>query len=825
MEKFHIFPLFLLYFLSLLLFSSAYTPRNKYFINCGSKTNVTVNGRNFVGDSNSSSLSFFVGPSSTVSDTNSSTNNSLYQTARIFTNSSLYEFDIIDKGNYYLRIHFFPFVSGRTNLADALFDVSASDFYLLSNFALQNNSNSPVIKEFLLTINGSKFSIHFTPHKNSFAFVSAIEVFLAPPNFTMDGFPHVTPIGENGTYYGVPSQVLHTIHRVNVGGPKTNDTLWRNWIPDDEYLLSAGSAKTCATHNGTLNYDVIGGTNYSAPDLVYKTCKELNLTVNKGSNSSNITWQFGVSKSSRHMVRLHFCDIISKDPYLLKFNLYIYSYFSQMIYPYEKTDQVAAPFYWDFVVDSDNSGYMNISVGAREDSITKTAYLNGVEIMEFIKQSDFVHIPVNRKKLIFVVVGTVCGVTFIFILVVLFLLKRMRAKHVDGVGSKPEVHLGKGSTNASLVRNLNLKLKMPLLEVQGATHNFDSKRLVGEGGFGKVYEGSLQNGMKVAVKRSDSKHGQGLPEFKTEILVLSRIRHRHLVSLIGYCDEGSEMILVYEFMEKGSLREHLYDSNENSSQRSAKRPTLTWKQRLEICIGAAKGLHYLHTCLHGGIIHRDVKSTNILLNEHYVAKVADFGLSRSGPDDPEHFSVGIKGSFGYVDPEYFRSFQFTDKSDVYSFGVVLLEVLCARPAILDSPKREEVNLAEWGMLWQKKGGQLEKIMDPLLVGDINPDSLRKFGETAVGCLKENGAERPTMLDVLWDLEYALQLQKTAVQGVPNGDSTTNAILELHLTQNLGLLPEIILDEGGVECNEEPLRVDNGSDISGVFSQIEIDGAR
>ncbi|KAK4579280.1 hypothetical protein RGQ29_029094 [Quercus rubra] len=824
MEKFHLFPLFLLYFLSLLLFSSAYTLQNKYFINCGSKSNITVNGRNFVGDSNSGSLSFSVGPSSTVSVTNSSTNMSLYQTARIFTNSSLYEFDIIDKGNYYVRIHFFPFVSGRTNLADALFDVSASDFYLLSNFALQNNSNSPVIEEFLLTINGSKFSIQFTPHKNSFAFVSAVEVFLAPPNFTTYGFPHVTPMGENGSYYGKASQVFHTIHRVNVGGPQTNDTLWRNWIPDDEYLLSAGSAKTCATYNGTLLYDNPGGTNYSAPDLVYKTCKKLNPTDNMGSNSSKITWQFGVSKRSRHMVRLHFCDIISKDPYVLKFNLYIYSNFSQMIYPYDETDKVADPFYCDFVVDSDDSGYMNISVGPREDSITKTAYLNGVEIMEFIKASDVVHIPVNRKKLIFVVVGTVCGVTFVFILVVLFFLKRMRAKHVDGVGSKPEVHLGKGSTNASLVRNLNLKLKMPLLEVQVATHNFDSKRLVGEGGFGKVYEGSLQNGMKVAVKRSDSKHGQGLPEFKTEILVLSRIRHRHLVSLIGYCDEGSEMILVFEFMEKGSLREHLYDSNENSSQRSAKRPTLTWKQRLEICIGAAKGLHYLHTCLHGGIIHRDVKSTNILLNEHYVAKVADFGLSRSGPDDPEHFSVGIKGSFGYVDPEYFRSFQFTDKSDVYSFGVVLLEVLCARPAIIDSPKMEEVNLAEWGMLWQKKG-QLEKIMDPLLVGDINPDSLRKFGETAVGCLKENGAERPTMLDVLWDLEYALQLQKTAVQGVPHGDSTTNAILGLHLTQNLGLLPDIILDEGGVECNEETLRGDNGSDVSGVFSQIEIDGAR
>lgn len=823
MEEFYLCPLFLLQFLSLLLLSSAYTPPDKYFVNCGSNSNINVSGRSFIGDSNSGSFSFPVGSSSTVSNTNSSTNMSLYQTARIFTNPSLYEFDITDKGTYFVRIHFFPFMSGTRNLADALFDVSASNFSLLSNSALENNTNSPMIKEFILTINESKFSIHFTPHDKSFAFVSALEVFLAPPNFTSYNFTHVSPIGEIDPFQSVASEVLHTIHRVNVGGPQTNDTLWRNWILDDEYLLSGGAAKPCVTYNGTLNYDVLGGTKYMAPDLVYKTCKELNLSHSKG---SNITWGFDVSKSAKHLVRLHFCDIISTSPNpSLIFNLYIYSKFSQMVNPYKIFLVWAAPFYWDFVVDSDDSGYMNISVGPMEDSV-ENAYLNGVEIMEFMKESSLVHNQGDGKKLTFVIVGTVCGVTFVSILVVMFLLKRKRGKHVD----LPVLHHGKGTfcrkgtTNAALVRNLNLKLKMPLLEIQGATHNFDPKLLVGEGGFGRVYEGTLESGMKVAVKRSDPKHGQGLPEFETEITVLSKIRHRHLVSLIGYCEEESEMILVYEFMEKGSLREHLYDPNENSSERSAKRSNLSWKQRLEICTGAAKGLHYLHTCLNGGIIHRDVKSTNILLDEHFVAKVADFGLSRSGPDDPDHFSVGIKGSFGYVDPEYFRCFQFTDKSDVYSFGVVLLEVLCARPAIIDSPKREEVNLAEWGLLWQKKG-QLEKIIDPCLMGEIQPDSLRRFGETVEKCLKENGSERPTMLDVLWDLEYALQLQKTAVHGVPHEDSTTNAILELHLAPNLGLLSNCIPDG---QDDEVSLRGDYdglNTTESEVFSQMRIDGAR
>ncbi|XP_006356443.1 receptor-like protein kinase HERK 1 [Solanum tuberosum] len=294
--------------------------------------------------------------------------------------------------------------------------------------------------------------------------------------------------------------------------------------------------------------------------------------------------------------------------------------------------------------------------------------------------------------------------------------------------------------------------RVPFVDLEEAT---DEKFVIAEGGFGKVYRGVLCDGTKVALKWGNPKSRQSIKEFRTEIEMLSQLRHPHLVSWMGYCDENNEMILIY-----GNLKKHLYDSDP---------PTMRWEQRLEICIGVARGLHYLHT---SGIIHRDVKSTNILLDENFVPKITDFGLSKKAPElEQTHVSTVVRGSIGYLDLEYYITRKLTEKSDVYSFGVVLCEVVCARPAIDSSLPREQVNLAGWAMNWQKKG-QLKQSIDPKLQGKVRPDSLRKFGETAVKCLAYSGVDRPSMGEVLWNLEYALHLQEPVIQensSIPIGE--------------------------------------------------------
>ncbi|GMP31386.1 hypothetical protein CsSME_00005620 [Camellia sinensis var. sinensis] len=587
-------------------------------------------------------------------------------------------------------------------------------------------------------------------------------------------------------------------------------------------MLEVAHSHRKMTHSGGIGYQMMGfynhnrpnyqdggATDYIAPDLVYKTAKEMNIDPGKGSTFFNITSNFTVSKNVPNLVRVHFCDIISKSPGNFKFNLYVFSTFSQKIDLYEVIPQLAAPFYYDFVVDSDDFGFINVSIGPRQDSNNQTAFLNGLEIMEIIGGLSPDLKKLSKTHLLLVIVGSVLGV---FVMTYKFRI----AKPVEN---------SDWQTIPSPVCNLNLGLKLSLSEIQYATKNFNSKLMIGEGGFGKVYRGTLRSGEKVAVKRSQPGHGQGLPEFQTEIMVLSKIRHRHLVSLIGYCDEESEMILVYEFMEKGTLRSHLYNSNADLDKAFSE-SKLSWNRRLEICIGAAKSLQYLHR--DRGIIHRDVKSTNILLDDDYVAKVADFGLSRLEALDQTHISTEVKGSFGYLDPEYFKFFQLTQKSDVYSFGVVLLEVLCARPAINNKLPWEQVNLAAWGLSCQKKG-QLWKIVDPLIAGNISPNSLRTFGEIVDKCLKEYGVERPNMADVLWDLEYALKLQQTATHKEPREDSTTDVswVLSVPIAHRLPS-DSMTIDEDDVTVDDFwNTGADIGTDtcVSQVFSQLRIDDSR
>ncbi|XP_076887145.1 putative serine/threonine-protein kinase PBL28 [Bidens hawaiensis] len=294
-------------------------------------------------------------------------------------------------------------------------------------------------------------------------------------------------------------------------------------------------------------------------------------------------------------------------------------------------------------------------------------------------------------------------------------------------------------------------------EIQLATRNFDDSLIIGRGGFGKVYKGTItigQNLFHVAIKRLDSTSNQGASEFWAEVNMLSNLRHCHLVSLIGYCNDGNEMILVYEYMSNGTLEDHLHKC----------RTPLSWVQRLTICIGAARGLDYLHTGtgIKHGVVHRDVKSSNILLHRSWEAKVADFGLSKICPKNRQttYINTGVKGTFGYLDPDYFYTGKLTRKSDVYAFGVVLFEVLCGKRAVDNSIDEDQWGLAIWAQESIKEG-RLKEIVDNDISEVISPKCLKKFAEVAKRCFHKNPKQRPTMAAVVFGLESILALQKKA----------------------------------------------------------------
>lgn len=285
-------------------------------------------------------------------------------------------------------------------------------------------------------------------------------------------------------------------------------------------------------------------------------------------------------------------------------------------------------------------------------------------------------------------------------------------------------------------------------EMKAATRNFDDSLLVNPDDiFGsRVYCGEIDGGAtKVAIKCPRNRHGGGR-ESHSVIEMRSKLRHRHIVPLVGYCDENSEMILVYDFMAHGTLHYHLYD---NKEQR------LTWKQRLEICIGAARGLHYLQRGTKHGIIHGNLNTETILLDENWVAKITDGGLS----DNASNYWV-LRVNFLAAEPH-----GLTEESDVHAFGALLFEVLSGKLGRI-LPKKYMV---EWALRY-KEEGRLHLFFDPALKGEINLQSLNKFVEIAAKCVADQEIDRPSMEDVLSDLECALQLQVDVSAGASGSGS-------------------------------------------------------
>ncbi|KAI3517363.1 hypothetical protein L1887_16577 [Cichorium endivia] len=297
-----------------------------------------------------------------------------------------------------------------------------------------------------------------------------------------------------------------------------------------------------------------------------------------------------------------------------------------------------------------------------------------------------------------------------------------------------------------------------------ATRNFRPDSVLGEGGFGSVFKGWIDEqtltaakpgtGTVIAVKRLNQEGLQGHQEWLAEINYLGQLNHPNLVKLIGYCLEDDHRLLVYEFMPRGSLENHLF-------RRSSYFQPLSWNLRIKVALGAAKGLAYLHSP-EAKVIYRDFKSSNILIDSHYNAKLSDFGLAKDGPvDGKSHVSTRVMGTYGYAAPEYMATGHLTARSDIYSFGVVLLEILTGRRCIDKNRPSGEQILVEFAKPYLTSKRRILHIMDPRLSGQYSPTVAMRAAILAMKCLLKEPKHRPSADEVVKALEQLQDLQKTA----------------------------------------------------------------
>ncbi|KAM7518804.1 hypothetical protein LguiB_017766 [Lonicera macranthoides] len=280
-------------------------------------------------------------------------------------------------------------------------------------------------------------------------------------------------------------------------------------------------------------------------------------------------------------------------------------------------------------------------------------------------------------------------------------------------------------------------------DLKRATNNYDESRIIGQGGYGTVYKGLLLDNREVAIKKSKISDQSQIEQFINEVVILSEINHVNVVKLIGCCLETEVPLLVYEFISNGTLSDHIHNESRASS--------LSWEMRLKIAAESAGAIAYIHYAISTPIIHRDIKSTNILLDDNYTTKVSDFGASRLVPLNQTQLTTLVQGTFGYLDPEYFHSSQLTKKSDVYSFGVVLAELLTGKEALSFDRSDKDRNLATY-FVSSMKDGSLVEILDDKLVKEANIEQLKEVAMLVKQCLRVKGEERPTMKEVAMELE-------------------------------------------------------------------------
>ncbi|KAL1568183.1 non-specific serine/threonine protein kinase [Salvia divinorum] len=618
-----------------------------------------------------------------------------YKSARLSRSRFSYSFDLTP-GQKIIRLHFNPVAYHGFPSIDDLFTVEAGPYTLLSNFSASITARAlsltTLTKEFCIILQQhQRFSLIFSPEtesKHSYAFINGIEIVSVPSaiSYCHVGDSGIRVVGQHYVVHLDNSTALEIVHRRNI-----------KWGSDDGMFGMWESS------------------------LQPKASR---------------IWRVDVDVGFRYMVRLHLCELGLKmhNDFIIRID--------DVIAFTSPDDLVLLRQSYNYMVMVDGQkreGKRNISVSlhSHHEFLDKHGPFEGFEVFKLSNHDMSLASPnpplpskphhvlasESRVALTVVVISVLCLSTIFFNL-----------KQRDW-GGEP------------LGRSKRFCRCFSLAEIKVATKSFHEGYVVGKGGFGHVYKGLMNNGREiVAIKRLKPGSKQGEREFLTEIETLDKLRHGNLVSLIGYCKEKNEMILVYEFMPNGSLADHLYKKN-NYLQ------PLSWEQRLKICIGVGRAIDYLHTGRE--IIHRDLKSSNILLDERLVAKVSDFGLAKPSTGS-EGQSTQVRGTRGYLDPNYGATHRVTQKSDTYSLGVVLLEVLSERAAA--GAWDEEGGLTRWAKV-KIDNGQVDEIIAPSLRGQISADSKATFVGVAERCVADEPKERPEMTEIIIQLELALVQQQ------------------------------------------------------------------
>ncbi|XP_027163752.1 receptor-like protein kinase FERONIA [Coffea eugenioides] len=756
-------------------------------INCGFNGNSTaLDGREWIGDA---PLKFLSGKSriSTAAEKPFPIDPVPYKTSRVSATEFGYSFEV-SPGQKFIRLHLYPAsYRGFENSIDS-FTVKAGPFTLLRDFSASITAETSgvkyLIKEFCLNVEeNTKLNITFSPSlnlnsksKSTHAFVNGIEIISMPAGlyYTSDRDSGAPIVGQKNRYFSIDnSTALEVIQRLNIGGSSVSSAedfgMFRRWNEDTKYLVESGAHPV---HHPALRIKYT--TNmpaFVAPAKLYQTSWKAagNLKVDQ---IYNFTWKIPVELGFGYLIRLHFCDLDDEmaQRELREFSLLINNQIAETRAAVIRwSGGHGVPVYRDYMVKmkGDQGGSScDLLIALQSANELVFGLLNGLEIFKLSNLDNSLAIsnpttpmtvstPSGVKiRNVFLSFGhsnvVMTGMTLLVILVnvlVYYLRRIWEAKFC----------LENDTVAATTERACRC---FSLAEIVSATQNFSDAFVIGRGGFGKVYKAYIPAIQEiVALKRLHWSSRQGAHEFWTEIETLSKLRHIHLVSLIGYCNESQEMILVYEYIPRGTLADNLYKMSRKGNDIAP----LGWEQRLRICIGAARGLEYLHNGTEYGVIHRDVKDSNILLDENFVAKISDFGLSKLErlTQSKSYVSTKVKGTRGFCDPDYIATHRLTRKSDVYAFAVVLLVVLAGRPAVDNGAPEEQHNLVSYFRECIAEEN-VDRIVDPSLQGKFSSNSLKEFVKSIENCLHHQPKKRPTMAQVVASLEQALQQQESTM---------------------------------------------------------------